>query len=242
MLQILVPKLIKHNESKPTSSSFPLIAFVNSNAATVKHHSQSQRQDDKSLLTEARDWQLLIDFDSNRMLFPTIIVDTAERPDVVVWSVSIKSVILIELTCPAEENFLSAAKRKRARYAVLCEQIRQAGWSVVLRTIESGARGFVAHSFRKVFRELGLSNLEATRACKDVSNVTARCSYGIWLMRKSKTWNASMGLVVPDNYLTPPPNSTPSPLLVDQPCTPKAVRDWHLRLNVGTDVEANNLI
>ena len=226
MLQILAPKLIRHNATKLPSKLPQPIAFVKSG----DNSSQNTRERPvKCLLTKANDWQLLIDFDCRRMLFPPTIVATSERPDVVVWSESSKTVILIELTCPAEENFVDAAHRKRERYAVLCEQIRNANWTVVLRTIESGARGFVAHSFRKVFRELGLSGLEATRACKDISNVTARCSYGIWLMRKSKDWNASRELVVPNNYLSPPPTTSPAPLLTTlSKRLPSSIREWHL--------------
>ena len=111
-----------------------------------------------------------------------------------------KVVIVVELTCPAEENILSAQIRKLGRYEELVELIKSSsggGWQVHLRTIEAGSRGFVAHSMRKLFRELGFSNSAAKRACKQVSLVTSRCSYGIWLMRNSKSWNASRQLVVP---------------------------------------------
>ena len=83
------------------------------------------------------------------MIFPSIIVATDKRPDVVIWSTSTKTVLLIELTCPAEENFANAHAYKMDRYASLVEQIRNAGWSVHYQTIEAGARGFISHRFRK---------------------------------------------------------------------------------------------
>ena len=166
------------------------------------------------------------------MLFPPTIVATSQRPDVVLWSARTKTVIMIELTCPAEENFIKAHTRKMARYAILAEQIQNAGWTPVLRTVEAGARGFVSHRFNKIFRELGFSNKEATGACKEISSVTARCSYGIWLMRKTATWASSRELVVPNHFLQPAPTTTPDPLLANQPA--RVDCDWHLRLSQPT--------
>ena len=225
MLQILVPFLIRHNASKPIRPQPPRIAFV---SATSKIAGNSRQSRSKSLLATANDWQLLIDFDCSQMLFPPTIVATSQRPDVVLWSALTKTVIMAELTCPAEENFIKAHVRKMDRYSVLEEQIRDAGWTPVLRTVEAGARGFVSHRFQKFFRELGFSSKEARGACNEISAVTARCSYGIWLMRKTATWNASRELVVPNHFLQPPPTTTPAPLLA-QPS--RGDCDWHLRLD-----------
>ena len=237
MLQQLVPVLIRHN-SKPVSTRPAHVAFVKPGKKPIEDRFKRHRQTSKCLLTPANDWQLLIDFDKNRMLFPTLIADTNERPDIVVWSTTAKIVILGELTCPAEENISAANARKLERYVRLCEKIRENGWTAIERTIEAGARGFVGHRFRSFFRELGFSSQEATIACKDISLVTAKCSYGIWLGRKSKSWNASMDLVVPHSrhYLVPPPTSTPAPLLANQPMGGNSA--WHLLL--GSQAVSNH--
>ena len=233
LLQILVPVLIRHNAVKVTAPRPDPIAFVKATPAGAKTTAlktaiSSRQPRGKSLLNGANDWQLLIDFDCHLILFPTNIVATSERPDVNLWSTSTKTVLMFELTCPAEENFIKANVRKMDRYAPLCEQIRNAGWTPVLRTIEAGARGFVSHRFQKAFRELGLTSKETSTACKDISSVTARCSYGIWLMRKTAIWNASRELVVPNHFLQPAPTTTPTPLLASQPT--KGNCDWHLGL------------
>ena len=227
MLQILVPNLIRHNASELPSSKPSRIASA---SATSKIPCSRTRRD-KSLLSAANDWQLLIDFDCHRMLFPPIIVATSGRPDVVLWSTSTKTVILGELTCPAEENIMKAHVRKVDRYATLCEQIRDAGWTPVLRTFEAGARGFVGHRCHKFFRELGLSSRGT--ASKDISLVTARCTYGIWLKRKSSDWNASRELVVPNHFLQPAPTTTPTPLLMNS--SARGDCDWHKCLGQPTE-------
>ena len=148
----MVPHIIAHNGSAPSSTTLPGITFIK--AGERSHRQPSRRYAQKSLLSPAHDWQVIMDFDSIQLFFPPEITNTHERPDIVLWSISTRSVILIELTCPAEENFNDAKERKLAKYAALCEQIRTNDWKVVLRTVEAGARGFVAKSFFRVFGSL----------------------------------------------------------------------------------------
>jgi hypothetical protein len=58
-------------------------------------------------------------------------------------------VLLVELTCPAEEGIESASIRKQSRYLQLASNINNDNtkpWQASVFTIEAGARGFVAHS------------------------------------------------------------------------------------------------
>ena len=146
-----------------------------------------------SLLDGARDWNCLVDYDHCRIVFPPEICGTSERPDIVIWSLVFRTVILIELTCPAEEGIEPAEIRKRARYKPLCAQIQSSKppWTPILITIEVGARGFVAHSLRRCFKRLGMERREINALCKQLSEVAARCSYAIFLARTSKEWRQS---------------------------------------------------
>ena len=132
----------------------------------------------------------------------------------------LRVVILIELTCPAEEGIAEAATRKELRYKPLKAEIedktRKYPWTAHLLTIEAGARGFVANSMKAFLKKVGFSNKQACRVCKDISEVTARCSYGIWLMRDNKCWNSSRQLVVPQTYIFPPPLLIPPELSYKQ--------------------------
>ena len=65
------------------------------------------------LLSRATDWRSLVDYASERIIFPPEICATVERPDIVIWSCSLKVVILIELTVPAEEGIEAAQIRKQ---------------------------------------------------------------------------------------------------------------------------------
>ena len=73
------------------------------------------------LLSKARDWVLLVDYTHDKMVLPEFIYVTNKRPDIVIYSRETCHVMLIELTCPAEEGILPAQVRKKARYTPLKE-------------------------------------------------------------------------------------------------------------------------
>ena len=190
LLPILKERIEKHNNSKQDQSEpqglMVPVPFANSqwkkkSGRLVNRHAR--------LLENTRDWRLLIDFDHKRAIFPPSICPTDQRPDIVIWSESTKTVVMAELTCPMEENMIRAITCKTARYALLVEQIKQAGWSPVLLTVEGGARGFVAKSMRSFLCRLGFTGREANMHCKTLSLVLARCSYYIFLARNTKKWH-----------------------------------------------------
>lgn len=96
---------------------------------------------------------------------------------------------MIELTCPAEENILSAQIRKSAKYMGLQNLISSSGnWTSQLITIEVGARGYPANSVRHCLKKLGIRKNVAKKAIKALSTTAAKCSYGIFLMRNNQCW------------------------------------------------------
>ena len=53
----------------------------------------------------------------------------------------------------------------------------------------SGARGFCAESLVSCLRCLGLPNKLTRSVLKDMSNMSLRCSFDIWMARNSSSWN-----------------------------------------------------
>ena len=71
-----------------------------------------------SILHLASDWVIVSDL-QNSYIFPGHIALTSLRPDIVIFSNSLKRVILIELTCPCEENMESWHSIKLTKYSAL---------------------------------------------------------------------------------------------------------------------------
>ena len=131
------------NQKQQASNRPALIQFVKAGhqTANVKKPNQS------SLLSNANDWKLLVDLPDYNFVFTPEIYATAERPDILIWSVKSKRVILIELTCPAEEGMAAAQVRKQARYLSLMNNIAiNSSWKPLLLKLEVGVRGFIATS------------------------------------------------------------------------------------------------
>jgi len=174
----------------------PQISFVK---AGDKSHNKFKKSKSpiKSELQGASDWKLLVDFDHEQIVFPPEILSTNQRPDIIIWSMQIKKVILIELTCPAEEGMVNAQLYKETRYNQLKSEIQERSWSVTLMTIEVGVRGFVGYSLPKCLSLLGFSRSNSTKLCKMVSLVSAKCSYAIYLASNSPNWDSLRVLLGP---------------------------------------------
>ena len=98
---------------------------------------------ERSLMDGANDWRVVADYDHRCAQFPPVIFATNLRPDIVVWSLMARKVVLLELPCCGEEGVDEANARKVSRYTDLVASIPQP-WSTTLLTFAA-------------YRSLGLS-------------------------------------------------------------------------------------
>ena len=90
----------------------------------------------------------------------------------VMFSNSTKKVILIELTCPCEENMEKWHDEKLSKYLPLKTTIESNGWSVHLFAVEVGAKGFCARSVMCCFHSMGLHNSLVKSTIKELRNLS----------------------------------------------------------------------
>ena len=140
------------------------------------------------ILYYASDWVLLADLNSN-YCFPVHIAFTQLRPDITIFSNSLRKVILMELTCPCEENMQSWHSTKINKYLALKTVIESNGWCVELFAVEVGARGYCSKSVLCCFKKLGFNNTCIRNTIKKLSKSSMECSFCIWLARNNKHWN-----------------------------------------------------
>ena len=156
----------------------------------------NKKSTSSSLLNKSNDWKLLFDLPGENYVCPPEIYSTAERPDILIWSPRLKQLIMIELTCPAEEGMYAAKVRKQSKYMPLIDQINQnTPWKTSLLTLEVGVRGFVAHSSRLVFIRLGISSRQTTELCNQIGTIAAKCSYAIYLASNATQWDQNRALI-----------------------------------------------
>jgi hypothetical protein len=140
-----------------------------------------------ALLELACDWRIAVDLPGLHGQFPQHISATAKMPDLVVWSDSIRVIILLELTVPSERGVQAAYERKDLRYGKP-GGLKEAcvGYTVHLLPVEVGTLGFVADSMRFALRKLGVWSKELST---DFSDMALSCSYIIYVSRKQKSWS-----------------------------------------------------
>ena len=181
VLRIIISNIrssIKTIKSSVPSSKQPIkIKFVKKGTIVKTKNSSPS-----GLLHQASDWVLLGDLDGT-FSFPPHIAFTELRPDITIFSNKLKRVILIELTCPCEENMEAWHNAKVNKYLPLKSVIENNGWSVDLFAVEVGARGYCSRSVLCCFKSLGLRNRTINTTIKQISKRSMECSFCIWLAR-----------------------------------------------------------
>ena len=86
---------------------------------------------------------------------PPDILPTQQRPDLVFVNESSKSIIIVELTVPFEQNIRKAHERKFNKYAGLISDLQEQSYDTKFFYVEVGSRGFItdsnACSFQSIF-------------------------------------------------------------------------------------------
>ena len=129
------------------------------------------------ILHHASDWVLLADLNSN-YCFPVHIAFTQLRPDITIFSNSLRKVILTELTCPCEDNIESWHGTKINKYLALKAITESKGCHVELFAVEAGVRGYCSKSVLCCFKKLGFNNKLIRNTIKKLSKSSMECSFG----------------------------------------------------------------
>ena len=102
---------------RPTSRAMPFVK------AGSRKKSSLAIPKFRGILSKARDWRIgadIIEFcRSSDYHLPAFACLTDQKPDIFLISISIRHIILIEVTSPNEENMLKWGQKKRTRYEEL---------------------------------------------------------------------------------------------------------------------------
>ena len=143
--------------------------------------------------------------------FPLHIAFTEQRRDRTIFSNKLKRVILIDLTCPCEEDMEAWHNAKNSKYMPLKCVIENNRWNVDLLAVEVGARGYCSRSILCCCKSLGLRNRTINVTIKQLSKCSMECSFFIWLARNNKAWSFKDILKTPEDPLVHQnPHSTTS--------------------------------
>ena len=98
-----------------------------------------------TLLDGCTDWCVIANIDQ-QLAFPMEITSTRQHPDLFIWSVNSKKVIIAELMIPFEVNINRAHQHKLEKYEDLWEQCVKNDWLTDIFPFEIGYWGFISNS------------------------------------------------------------------------------------------------
>ena len=179
------------------------------NAFSVPHAAPQQ-----DVLARASDWKVQFDLDMSdgmsktregehsaghrtSLPFPpeiAVVSGKGSRPDGVIWSLSSKTVIWIELTSPWEDNMSKRHFEKKKKYNQLAIDLRNprrvgGAWSVYPFEVEVGARGVVNEQpWMYMCSNLGFSSDARQRLKWAVNDAAQHCSHLIFMCRFHRKW------------------------------------------------------
>ena len=112
-------------------------------------------------------------------------------PDGVVWSMETKTVIILELTSPWEENFDKRHKQKMRKYNQLVVDLVQGKyngikWNAQLLCVEIGARGALHECVGYMCSTFGMSKKIRKTLRNAMQDAAIQCSHFIFLCRYHK--------------------------------------------------------
>ena len=177
VLRVLADAIEHARKSSRTAPQRKTLPFVRAGEKIEKKESSGG-----GWLAEAGDWKMVADI-GGKAVFPKEITETSLRPDMVVWTLRRRRLIIIELTVPWEDHLQEANERKREKYQDLAMECEEKGWKVELWPVEVGCRGFVGRSTWSLMRMLGIVGEKRRKTCEKAGEEAERASLWIWRMR-----------------------------------------------------------
>ena len=184
---------VEHRVNNPRRSTknegkIKNIEFVGPGKNVVSALKKKRDYGGMGIMTAAKDWMVVADLDKQLRFPQEVQVQTQLRPDLIMYSNSIKRIIWWELTCPSEERISVSHELKLDRYANLQGDCQTAGWSCYNMAIEVGARGFVAESLQRAATAIGFRGRAVKKLVREVGQEALHCSKWIYWLSEKREW------------------------------------------------------
>ena len=137
----------------------------------------------QNLLGLDDNWKVSVDLPGWRNDYQKIISNKGLRPDIVLFSKENSKAILVELTIPFYSRLEQSHDYKTSKYEDLKKELEKEGFSVTVKAVEIGARGFVAGTLYQFLGHIGINRRNRSKSMKRLTEITENCSMWIWNKR-----------------------------------------------------------
>ena len=121
------------------------------------------------------------------------IIQTLQRPDIVLINREEKSITLMELTVSFEKNIESAHLKKTSRYRDLTSDLKNKGWVAECVAFEIGSRGYISQRNKKSILDT-LKNFKIKvpnkKLLQDISKISLLCSFSLFQAHCQPSWQS----------------------------------------------------
>ena len=183
-----VEQRVNNPRRSTTRTEGEKIKFVGPGEKVESSLTKRRDYSNMGIMTAAKDWKVLVDLDKQLKFPQEVQVQTDLRPDLIMYSNSIKRIIWWELTCPVEENISKNHDKKLDKYAELQVDCQTAGWSCFNVAIEVGARGFAAESLQRAATAIGIRGRAVKKLVREAGQEAMHCSRWIYWLSEKKEW------------------------------------------------------
>ena len=135
-------------------------------------------------------WKVSVDLPGWCNDYLKIISNKGLRPDIVLFSKENSKVILVELTIPFESRLKQNHNYKTSKYEDLKKELEKEGYSITIKAVEIGARGFVEGTLYQFLGQIGINRRNRSKSMKHLTEITEICSMWIW-NKRNVPWNIS---------------------------------------------------
>ena len=122
--------------------------------------------------------------------YPKIISSKGLRPDIVLFLKENSKDIQVELTIPFESQLEQSHDYKTSKYEDLKKELEKEGYSLIIKAVEIGARGFIAGTLYQFLGQIGINQRNRSKSMKCLTEITENCSMWIW-NKRNILWNIS---------------------------------------------------
>ena len=122
--------------------------------------------------------------------YPKAISNKDLQADIVLLSRANLKIIVVELSIPHESWMDLSHEYKDSKYEDLKKELEKEEYSVIVKVVEIGARGFVAGTLYQFLSQIGIKGRNRAECMKHHIEITENSSMWIW-NKRNILWNNS---------------------------------------------------
>ena len=135
-------------------------------------------------------WEVSADLPGWHNDYPKTIYSKGLQQDIVLLSRANLKIIVVELSIPYEIQMDQSHEYKTSKYEDLKKEMEKEGYSLIVKAVEIGAKGFVPGTLYQFLSQMGMKGQNRAKYIKRLIEITENSFMWIW-NKRNIPWNNS---------------------------------------------------